>query len=540
LLTILQIRSIGLVNEHEVRSPIEPAAPTLNGILASHARFGGDRTAFLAGAEVRTWREIDAEIEAVAQALERRGIGKGSTVAMLAPNSFAAISTMFGTARAGAAIVPLSPLLQPEVLTRLVADAGARLFFIGAPYQSLGEKVEGLADGARISIGFADADKTTPFEAFVAGPVEPKARDYDPQNPYCIIYSSGTTGIPKGIVHTDFTRLQMALLLGIEFNMDSTAVTILATPPFTNGTWMTMIPTMATGGSCVLMPSFTPDGFLEAVERHRGTHVFLVPTQIRAILESPEIDRRDISSLRRVISAGAALPPALRERFVARAGPCLMELYGVTEGVGTTIKPLETLRKPGSVGLPAFGTELKIVGDDGREVPNGEVGEIVGRTSAVMRGYHNRPEADRDATWWGPDGLPYLRTGDMGRLDADGYLYIVDRKKDMMLSGGLNVYPSDIEGIVQGHPAVRDASVVGAPDEKWGEVPVAFVVARKDAALDPQALLAWCNERLSKHQRLQRVVVVEGDLPRNALGKVLKNELRARLETSAAPIGGPR
>ena len=231
---------------------------------------------------------------------------------------------------------------------------------------------------------------------------------------------------------------------------------------------------------------------------------------------------------------------ALRERFVARAGPCLMELYGVTEGVGTTIKPLETLRKPGSVGLPAFGTELKIVADDGREVPNGEVGEIVGRTSAVMRGYHNRPEADRDATWWAPDGLPYLRTGDMGRLDADGYLYIVDRKKDMILSGGLNVYPSDIESIVQGHSAVRDASVVGLPHEKWGEVPVAFVVARKDSALDPDALLAWCNERLSKHQRLHRIVVVEGDLPRNALGKVLKNELRARLETSAAPVGGPR
>jgi len=503
---------------------------TLNAVLAGHARFGGDRPALIFGNQVKTWRDFDRDVEEVAQALERRGIGPGATVAALVPNSFEALAIIFGTARAGAAIVPLSPLLQAEVLSRLVADAGARLFFVGTPYEALGTAVAGLGPSERVSVGFTSGDYAQIFEAFVAGAKAPQPRNYDPLTPYCIIYSSGTTGVPKGIVHTDFTRLQMALVLGIEFNVDSTAVTVLATPPFTNGTWMTMLPTLAAGGCCVLMPAFSPAAFLDVVERHRGTHVFLVPTQVRAILESPDIDRRDISSLRRVISAGAALPATLRERFVARAGPCLMELYGVTEGVGTTIKPLDSLRKPGSVGVPAFGTEIKIVDDEGRELAAGEIGEIVGRTSAVMRGYHNRPDADRDATWVDPEGRPWLRTGDMGRLDDDGYLYIVDRKKDMMLSGGLNVYPSDIEDVIRKHPEVRDVSVVGAPDEKWGEVPVAFIVARNAPTLPANdQLLAWCNERLSKHQRLHNIVVVDGDLPRNALGKVLKGELRARL-----------
>jgi len=515
--------------------PIEPATLTLNAVLAGHARFGSDRPALIMGDQVKTWRDFDRDIEAVAQALERRGIGPGATVATLVSNSFEAIAIIFGTARAGAAIVPLSPLLQAEVLSRLVADAGCRLFFVGAAYEQLGTAVGGFARSDRIGVGFTSGDYAETFDAFVAGAAAPQPRSYDSQTPYCIIYSSGTTGVPKGIVHTDFTRLQMALVLGIEFNMDSTAVTVLATPPFTNGTWMTMLPTLAAGGCCVLMPAFSAGAFLDVVERRHGTHVFLVPTQIRAILESPDIDRRDISSLRRVISAGAALPAPLRERFVARAGLCLMELYGVTEGVGTTIKPLDSLRKPGSVGLPAFGTEIKIVDDEGREVPAGEIGEIVGRTSAVMRGYHNRPDADREATWLDPEGRPWLRTGDMGRLDGDGYLYIVDRKKDMMLSGGLNVYPSDIEDVIRTHPEVRDVSVVGAPDEKWGEVPVAFVVARAAGALPAHdALLAWCNERLSKHQRLRQIVVVEGDLPRNALGKVLKNELRGRLVPSGS------
>jgi acyl-CoA synthetase (AMP-forming)/AMP-acid ligase II len=510
--------------------PIEPSVLTLNGILENHARFGGDRPAFILGDDVRSWRQIDLEVERFTQALERRGLGPGKTVAMLIPNGFEAISIIFGTARAGAAIVPLSPLLQPEVLSRLASDAGASLLVAGAPYGEIAAKMTGFSAAQRVSVGFEDASSGEPYERFVAGAGPRPSRDYDPEMPYCIIYSSGTTGVPKGIVHTDRTRLQMGLLLSIGFAIDPTSVTLLATPPFTNGTWMMLIPTVTVGGVCVMLTSFSLDAFADAVERKRATHVFMVPTQIRALLEWPEVDRHDWSSLRRVVSAGAALPAALRDRFVAKFGPCLMELWGLTEGVGTTITPQDMARKPGSVGVPALGTEIEIINDDGEILPPGQVGEIVGRTSAVMLGYHNKPEVTRDATWIHPDGRPFLRTGDMGRLDDDGYLYIVDRKKDMIVSGGLNVYPSDIEALIRDYPGVRDVAVIAIQHEKWGEVPGAIVTVRKGESVEEDALMAWCNERVSKTQRLHRVAVASEDFPRNALGKVLKNELRGRFE----------
>jgi acyl-CoA synthetase (AMP-forming)/AMP-acid ligase II len=512
-------------------STIEPAVLTLNGILENHARFGGDRTAFILGDEKRTWREINAGIERFAQALERRGIGPGKTVAMLAPNSFEAIEVIFGTARAGAAVVPLSPLLQPEVLSRLVADAGCSLLCLGVPYESIGEAITGFSATERVAIGSNDARMGTSYEIFVAGGGPKRERVYESKRPFCFIYSSGTTGVPKGIVHSDYTRLQMGMLLSIGFSIDPTAVTLLATPPFTNGTWMMMIPTMTVGATSVLLPAFSLEAFAAAVERQRATHVFLVPTQIRALLDWPDVDRHDFSSFRRVVSAGAALPSVLRDRFVERFGPCLMELWGLTEGVGTTITPQDMARKPGSVGVPALGTLIEIIDDAGNILPRGEVGEIVGRTSAVMVGYHNKPDANRDAIWKHPDGEEYLRTGDMGRLDAEGYLYIVDRKKDMIVSGGLNVYPSDIEAVIRTHPAVRDAAVIGIAHEKWGEVPGAVIVLRPGAPVpEDEALIAWCNERLSKHQRLHRVAISADDMPRNALGKVLKNDLRGRFE----------
>ena len=218
--------------------------------------------------------------------------------------------------------------------------------------------------------------------------------------------------------------------------------------------------------------------------------------------------------------------PSMKLR-VARELDCeLIELYGLTEGIITTLDPEDLGTHPASVGKPVPGTDLRIIDDEGRELPPGEAGEIVGWSRFVMSGYHNRPEATVEATWLDPSGRPWLRTGDIGRLDADGYLYLVDRKKDMILSGGQNIYPADIEAVLKTHEAVFDCAVIGIPHEKWGETPLGLVVLRTDrAGTDAEALRGWANARLGRQQRLSRVEFVP-DLPRNPNGKLLKRELR--------------
>jgi acyl-CoA synthetase (AMP-forming)/AMP-acid ligase II len=206
-----------------------------------------------------------------------------------------------------------------------------------------------------------------------------------------------------------------------------------------------------------------------------------------------------------------------------------MELYGLTEGIGTTLRPEDMLAKPDSVGTPIGATDIRILTDDDRIAPAGEIGEIVGYGAGLMIGYHNRPAATEEAIWRDERGRTFLRTGDIGRFDEDGFLYILDRKKDMIVSGGVNVFAIDIEQVLHAHPQVADVAVVGAPHAKWVEAPVAVVIPAAGAAPDPETLRAWANQRLAKHQQIDRVVLRTDDFPRNALGKVLKRELRAAL-----------
>ena len=230
---------------------------------------------------------------------------------------------------------------------------------------------------------------------------------------------------------------------------------------------------------------------------------------------------------------GSPLSASLKAAAIERLDCELIELYGLTEGLITTLAPEDVRRRIASVGKPIPGTDLRILGPDDREVPAGESGEIVGRGRIVMSGYHARPDANEDATWVDERGRKWLRTGDIGRLDAEGFLYIVDRKKDLILSGGQNIYPADIESVMLGHPDVAEVAVIGVPSERWGETPLAVVVARPGATRDAAGLTAWTNERVGRQQRI-RGVAWRDSLPRNANGKILKRELRAEL-ASAAP-----
>jgi acyl-CoA synthetase (AMP-forming)/AMP-acid ligase II len=344
---------------------------------------------------------------------------------------------------------------------------------------------------------------------------------------YNIVYSSGTTGTPKGIVHTHLARLHFAMTCGLELRVHSEAVSLVSTPLYANGTQLIYLPTLLTGGTLVLMPSFDPGEFLNLVQSEKCTHAFLVPTQFIRIMEHPEFKRFDISSIEILLSAAAPLREKTKGEILCTFPNCrLLELYGVTEGISTVLRPREQFSKPGSVGKPRLGGDIKIIDGEGRELPRGEAGEIVGFNFSMMTGYYNNPEATGDVLWHDERGRIYIKTGDIGKLDEDGYLHILDRKKDLIISGGINIFPSDIEEVLLRHPEVGEAAVIGIPHREWGESPLALVVKKNPGyQLGETDLRDWVNSHLADYQKLI-AVEFRCSLPRNDLGKVLKSELR--------------
>ncbi|MBW2583992.1 MAG: AMP-binding protein, partial [Deltaproteobacteria bacterium] len=295
---------------------------------------------------------------------------------------------------------------------------------------------------------------------------------------------------------------------------------------YANGTWLTMLPTVFAGGTLVVMPAFDPKAFLELVQTEKCTHTFMVPTQFTVLLEQPDFDNYDLSSMRVWNSAGSPLRTRTKAEVLKRFSGELIELWGLTEGVATTLKPEDMENKIESVGLPLAGWDVRIIDEQGQELARGEAGEIVAFSSFLMPEYYKLPDKTAEAIWLDETGKTYLKTGDMGKLDEDGFLYILDRKKDMIISGGINIFASDIEDVLTRHPAVQDAIVIGIPHPKWGETPIAMVIAREGVSISEEELIAWVNPKLAKYQRISRVEFCD-DFPRNALGKVLKRELRA-------------
>ena len=313
---------------------------------------------------------------------------------------------------------------------------------------------------------------------------------------------------------------------GAAYGYGPDTVTLLATPLYSNTTLVVFFPTLAFGGSVVLMPKFDALGYLQLAERHRASHTMLVPVQYQRLMARPEFDRFDLSSFRMKFSTSAPFSAALKADVLARWPGGLTEFYGMTEGGGTCI--LEAHRHPDklhTVGRPAEGHDIRLIDEQGVEVAPGEAGEVVGHSGGMMTGYHRQPAKTREAEWFAPDGKRFIRTGDIGRFDSDGFLTLFDRKKDMVISGGFNIYPSDLEAQLIQHPGVFEAAVVGVPSPEWGETPVAFVVRRPDCSDSAEALKDWLNERVGKTQRLAAVYLVE-ELPRSPIGKVLKRALR--------------
>jgi acyl-CoA synthetase (AMP-forming)/AMP-acid ligase II len=394
----------------------------------------------------------------------------------------------------------------------MIADSGASMVFVDEQAAMAMPAVEAKVirlDQLDDWLG-AEEDSLSPEEV-------------GPDDPFNIIYSSGTTGTPKGIVQSHGMRwAQIKRLEGAGF---ADAVTLIATPLYSNTTLVSFLPTLAYGGTVIILGKFDARRYLEVAQRERATHTMLVPVQYQRIMADPEFDRFDLSAFRFKSCTSAPFSAELKADIVRRWPGQLLEIYGMTEGGGTCL--LYANQHPGklhTVGQPAPGNDIRLIDEEGREVQQGDIGEVVGRSPAMMIGYHGRPDATAGAQWEDEQGRRFIRHGDLGRFDPEGFLTLLGRSKDLIISGGFNIYPPDIEAVIADHPAVADCAVIGVPSEAWGETPVAFYVPR-DADLQPAELVSWVNARVGKTQRLSGARAIAA-LPRSEIGKVLKRELR--------------
>ncbi len=491
-------------------------------LVRYHANEAPDRTALIDEERQVSYREYDRLCDRVAASLQRDGITPTSAIAVCALSSIEYAALFLGALRAGVAVSPLAPSSTPESLAVMVADCGTSLLFYDASTEPILREVD--AKVRRITLD-ASAGGTPFYDWLVPDGATPKPVQIEPSWPFNIIYSSGTTGMPKGIVQSHGMRWQHVRRANL-FAYGPDAVAIISTPLYSNTTLVSFFPTLALGGTAVLMKKFDASKFLDLGEKYRATHAMLVPVQYSRIMALPDFNKYDLSNFKMKFSTSAPFNAALKADILKRWPGGLVEYYGMTEGGGTCILAAhEFPDKLHTVGRPSDGHDIRLIDESGREVGPGEIGEVVGHSSAMMNGYHNQPDKSAEAEWRDATGKRFIRTGDVGRFDADGFLTLMDRRKDMIISGGFNIYPSDLEAVIASHPDVAEASVIGVPSEAWGETPVAYVVLRQGSDVSAQQLREWANSRLGKTQRLNAVEVVDA-LPRSAIGKVLKRELR--------------
>ncbi len=490
----------------------------LPSLIHAHAQARPDAPALCQGDAVMRWGELDRRVDRVAATLQQAGFRPGDALAVCAGTSPDYVALFLGALRAGVVVAPLAPSSTAQQLLDMARDADAKLVFI---------------DSSTASLGVAWPVPTVALDAASFGRwlqpagARPEPVAIDPAWPFNIIYSSGTTGTPKGIVQPHAMRWAHIQRAG-QSGYATDTVTMIATPLYSNTTLVCLIPTLAYGGCAVLMGKFDALQYLQLAEKHRATHTMLVPVQYRRLMAHPDFDRFNLSAFRAKFSTSAPFHAELKADVLKRWPGALTEYYGLTEGGGTCI--LHAHLHPSklhTVGQPVEGHDIRLITEDGLEVPRGESGEVVGRSPGMMTGYHKQPALTRAAEWFSPDGLRFIRTGDVGRFDDEGFLTLHDRRKDMIISGGFNIYPSDLEAVLRPHPAVADVAVVGVPSAEWGETPVAFCVLKPGADISAEDLRQWANAQVGKTQRLHALRLVD-ELPRSAIGKVLKRELRDR------------
>jgi len=495
-------------------------------LLERHAKFRRNQPALIFGDERLTFGALNCRVNQLANGFLTLGIKKGDKIATVLNNCVELLEVFWAAAKIGAVSVPLSPLLRGKGLSSLIRDSDAVLVITESEAAEILNAVKPdlphIASERYFTIsgehpGYID------YQTLKTGQkdIEPAEIEIHQNDPVNIIYSSGTTGLPKGIVHTHYIRGLYCSTFASSWRMNPESICLHTGSVIFNGAFMLMMPAMYLGSTFVFGRHLDGAQLVRIVEKEKITHVTTVPAQFIAMLNAPNFSPEALSSLEAICCMGAPLHQKHKEMWNRRLPGTYYEAYGLTEGFFTVLDKYDYERVPDSVGCPTPFSEIKIVDDQRNEPPAGEVGEIIGRGPLAMAGYYKQPELTGQTIING-----WIYSGDLGFTDEDGFLHLVDRKKDMIISGGINVYPRDIEEVLIQHPSVREVAVYGVPSEKWGETPVAAVILQQEAAASPQELLEWVNKRVAaRFQKVNEVVIID-EFPRTATGKVLKRTLR--------------
>ncbi|HKN90638.1 MAG TPA: AMP-binding protein [Acidimicrobiia bacterium] len=468
----------------------------------------GAAPAFIDDHRTMSFAEFDDATNRLGNALLASGFEPGDRVAVLLPNSVESVVAYYGLVKAGLVRVPLNARETPTEHAHKLSDSEARVLI------HYGEPLEGVER----TIRFEELDAL-----IASGSSAPCRVDQALDAPYRLAYSGGTTGKPKGVILTTRTEVAEVTNFLLDLLPDvRPGDVMLHAAPVTHGSGAFVLPHLVRGATSVIMTKFDPGAFLETAERTQATATFLVPTMIAMLLQEPGAESAKLA-MRRLCYGGAPIAPTVLQRGLDAFGSVFVQTYGQAEAplCITCLQP-EDHDRLGSAGRPYTLVEAGIIDDDGRPVGPGVDGEVVTRGQHVMAGYWRRPDATAEVLQ--PDG--WLRTGDIGRMDEDGFLYLVDRRNDMIISGGFNVYPREVEDVLKSHPAVVEAVVFGLADEKWGERVAAAVVVKE--AVEPAALEAFCAERIAGYKRPRRLEVWD-DIPLSPVGKVLRRAARERM-----------
>jgi long-chain acyl-CoA synthetase len=499
--------------------------------------------AVLTEAAVWTYSALDRASDSVAAGLAERGVAPGDRVGLYCPNGAEFVVCYLAILKCGAIVVPINLLLNPAAIAFMLGDCGVTALCLHADLAAPGAAACEQAASVRlcIGIGFDDGDDdamTTAHIEQMMQPAEPPEIDVDAGADAVILYTSGTTGRPKGAVltHANLAANAAAVADVLEFEADRDRVLVVLPMFHAFAGTVGILAPLLSGAGLIPVLRFEPQAITKGVDDHHATLFLGVPSLYAVLLRLDDAAVSRWRSVRLCVSGGAALPQAVMTRFEERFGIPILEGDGPTEcGPVTCVNPPAGPRKPGSVGPPLPGVEMRIADPAGEALPDGEHGEVCVRGPSVMRGYWNLPEETAQSFHADPAG-PWFRTGDLGWRDADGWFYLVDRIKDLIISNGMNVYPRIVEEALVRHPAVAEAAVVGEPHRVHGEITVAYVTAVPHQAIDAAALKDWCREHLGRHEVPRRIEIVDA-LPKNAAGKILKRELRRAGEIERG-VGG--